>query len=138
MWFTKSQILKCDRAQKTSNRTRTPSRMVSNGAYMPVLQSSEQKAVEEKIVRMADANSKRLGMTRRDYAPTKQRSMRGAAESMTLRHAAIDAHGNLFDEAELDNSVCECCQTSAAVTSQGPIAVYRDRSPTEMRWLLAA
>lgn len=67
---TKSQILKCDRAQKTSNRTPTPSRMVSNGEYMPVLQSSEQKAVEEKIVGMADANSKRLGMTRRDYLRT--------------------------------------------------------------------
>ena len=56
-----------------------------------------------------------------------------APESMTLRYAAIDAHGNLSDEAELDNRVCECCQTSAAVTSDGPVAVYRDRSPTEVR-----
>ena len=52
---------------------------------------------------------------------------------MTLRYAAIDRQGNLTDEAELDNRVCECCQTSAAVTSDGPIAVYRDRSPTEVR-----
>ena len=56
-----------------------------------------------------------------------------ATESMTLRYAAIDAQGNLSDEAELDNRVCECCQTSAAVTSDGPIAVYRDRSATEVR-----
>jgi hypothetical protein len=56
-----------------------------------------------------------------------------APESMTLRYAAIDAAGNLSDEAELDERVCECCQTSAAVTSQGPIAVYRDRSQTEVR-----
>lgn len=56
-----------------------------------------------------------------------------AAESMTLRYAAIDRNGNLSDEAELDNRVCECCQTSAAVTSDGPIAVYRDRSPSEVR-----
>ena len=56
-----------------------------------------------------------------------------AAASMTLRYAAIDAQGNLSDEAELDNRVCECCQTSAAVTSDGPIAVYRDRSPSEVR-----
>ncbi len=54
-------------------------------------------------------------------------------ESMTLRYAAIDAGGNLSDEAELDERVCECCQTSAAVTSDGPIAVYRDRSPSEVR-----
>ena len=56
-----------------------------------------------------------------------------AAESMTLRYAAIDADGNLSDEAQLDERVCECCQTSAAVTSDGPIVVYRDRSPSEVR-----
>ena len=56
-----------------------------------------------------------------------------AQESMTLRYAAIDRDGNLSGEAELDNRVCECCQTSAAVTSAGPIAVYRDRSQSEVR-----
>jgi predicted TIM-barrel fold metal-dependent hydrolase len=34
---------------------------------MPVLQSPEQKRVEEKIIGMAEANSKRIGMTRREY-----------------------------------------------------------------------
>jgi hypothetical protein len=56
-----------------------------------------------------------------------------APESMTLRYAAIDAAGNVSDEAQLDARVCECCQTSAAVTSQGPVAVYRDRSQNEVR-----
>ncbi|HEX6046756.1 MAG TPA: sialidase family protein [Pyrinomonadaceae bacterium] len=56
-----------------------------------------------------------------------------SAESMTLRYAAIDASGNLSDEAQLDERTCECCQTSAAVTDQGPIALYRDRSPNETR-----
>lgn len=54
-------------------------------------------------------------------------------ESMTLRYAALDAAGNLSDETELDERVCECCQTSAAVTSDGPVAVYRDRSQGEVR-----
>jgi hypothetical protein len=56
-----------------------------------------------------------------------------APQSMTLRYAAIDAEGNLSDETQLDERVCECCQTSAALTSQGPIAVYRDRSQSEVR-----
>ena len=56
-----------------------------------------------------------------------------APASMTLRYAAIDAAGNLSDEAQLDERVCECCQTAAAVTNQGPVAVYRDRSATEVR-----
>lgn len=53
--------------------------------------------------------------------------------SMQLRYAAIDADGRLSDEAVLDERICECCQTSAAVTSEGPIAAYRDRSEEEVR-----
>lgn len=53
--------------------------------------------------------------------------------SMTLRYAAIDANGKLSDETQLDDRVCECCQTSAAMTSEGAIAVYRDRSEKEVR-----
>jgi len=53
--------------------------------------------------------------------------------SMQLRYAAIDADGKLSDEAVLDERICECCQTSAALTSEGPVVVYRDRSPEEVR-----
>lgn len=53
--------------------------------------------------------------------------------SMTLRYAVIDADGRISDEAELDERVCECCQTSAALTADGAIAVYRDRSNDEVR-----
>ena len=56
-----------------------------------------------------------------------------SSQSMTLRYAAIDRDGELSEEAELDERVCECCQTAAAVTSEGPIAVYRDRSTEEVR-----
>lgn len=56
-----------------------------------------------------------------------------ASASMTLRYATIDADGKLSEEAQLDERVCECCQTSAALTSEGAIAVYRDRSQTEVR-----
>ena len=56
-----------------------------------------------------------------------------APESMTLRYAAIDRDGRLADETPLDERVCECCQTSAALTSEGVVAVYRDRSQAEIR-----
>ena len=56
-----------------------------------------------------------------------------APESMTLRYAAIDAAGKLSDEAQLDERVCECCQTAATMSSAGAIVVYRDRSAEEMR-----
>ena len=53
------------------------------------------------------------------------------AGDMTLRTATINA--TVRDAELLDERVCECCDTSAAVTSRGPIIVYRDRGDTEVR-----
>ena len=53
--------------------------------------------------------------------------------NMTLRSVKIKRDGTLTDEAKLDARVCECCQTSAAMTADGPVVVYRDRSDEEMR-----
>lgn len=52
---------------------------------------------------------------------------------MTLRHAVVAADGTLTEEFELDNLVCDCCQTSVAIASGGPVAVYRNRSEEEIR-----
>jgi hypothetical protein len=57
----------------------------------------------------------------------------GHGGAMTLRTATFDPAGNLYDQAELDHRVCDCCQTDAALTSRGPVVVYRDRSEEEMR-----
>ena len=53
--------------------------------------------------------------------------------AMTLRTAEFDHLGNLYEEAELDDRICDCCQTDAALTSEGPVIVYRDRSEHEIR-----
>ena len=52
---------------------------------------------------------------------------------MSVRGAMIDKQGNKKEEWELDNRVCDCCQTSATITTNGPIVVYRDRSENEIR-----
>ncbi len=36
-------------------------------------------------------------------------------------------------DALLDARVCDCCQTAMAMTSEGPIVAYRDRSDSEVR-----
>jgi hypothetical protein len=53
--------------------------------------------------------------------------------AMTLRAAIIGSTGKKISEWELDEKTCDCCQTSAAITSQGPVVVYRDRSEEEIR-----
>lgn len=55
---------------------------------------------------------------------------------MTLRYATLGRDGRalkVLDESLVDARVCECCQTSAAVTAEGPVVVYRDRSAEELR-----
>lgn len=56
-----------------------------------------------------------------------------SANEMTLRYTTIDAKGSLSEEALLDSRVCDCCQTSAALTADGAIVAYRDRSEKEVR-----
>jgi len=53
--------------------------------------------------------------------------------AMTLRSAEFDIDGNIYKESQLDDKVCECCQTSAAMSQDGLLVVYRNRSNDEIR-----
>ena len=57
----------------------------------------------------------------------------GHQGAMSLRGAVVNKQGIKTAEWELDNRVCDCCQTSAAITANGPVVVYRDRSEEEIR-----
>ncbi|HEX6642779.1 MAG TPA: sialidase family protein [Thermoanaerobaculia bacterium] len=55
------------------------------------------------------------------------------AGDMTIRYATIDARGAIAVDAELDRRTCECCTTGMAMTTSGPLIVYRDRTVDEIR-----
>ncbi|MDD9891778.1 MAG: hypothetical protein OXU30_15750 [Gammaproteobacteria bacterium] len=57
---------------------------------------------------------------------------------MTLRAGIFNSRGATVQEWEVDARVCDCCQTSAALTEKGPIIVYRDRSSEEIRDIYSA
>lgn len=61
----------------------------------------------------------------------------GAGGAMTLRSARFDAALRRSGETRLDASTCDCCQTDAALTARGPLLVYRDRAPGEIRDIAA-
>ncbi len=52
---------------------------------------------------------------------------------MTLRAATVAPNGELASEQLVDELVCDCCQTDVAVSSKGPVAVYRNRTVEEIR-----
>ena len=57
-------------AETASAATPIPTQIVSNGEYLPPPQSETQKRVERRILELADANSKRLGLSRRQFMQT--------------------------------------------------------------------
>ncbi|MDO6472149.1 hypothetical protein [Maribacter sp. 1_MG-2023] len=57
----------------------------------------------------------------------------GKRGAMTLRGGLVSTTGELLEEYELDSGTCDCCQTTATITDNGPIVVYRDRSDDEIR-----
>jgi hypothetical protein len=52
---------------------------------------------------------------------------------MSLRGGLFDLDGNKLEEHVIDSRVCDCCQTDGAISSRGPVIVYRDRGLMEVR-----
>ncbi len=55
------------------------------------------------------------------------------SNEMMLVSTTMRANRTLGAESRLDERTCDCCQNAAAVTAQGPIIAYRNRSPDEIR-----
>jgi hypothetical protein len=47
---------------------------------------------------------------------------------MTLRAALVGLDGAIKEDTVIDSRVCDCCNTAIAITYNGPVVVYRDRS----------
>lgn len=83
------------------------------------------------LLPLADGSAAAFWLDGRKYAQNAENAAHGAGE-MTLRYATLEA-GGISAAASLDQRTCDCCQTDAAVTTNGPVVVYRDRSPGEIR-----
>ncbi len=57
----------------------------------------------------------------------------GHEGAMGLRYVEVDGALTISRESLLDARVCECCTTGMAMTANGPLVVYRDRSNEEIR-----
>jgi predicted TIM-barrel fold metal-dependent hydrolase len=63
-----AQVAKCARADEDEAfRSPVPTRMISNGEYMPAEQTEKQKQVEAHIQELAETTSKRIGVDRRRF-----------------------------------------------------------------------
>jgi hypothetical protein len=102
----------------------------------PIVPHRDGTKTEHGFVSMITGSAGRVATVWLDGRNVKESTQDGhgsSANEMTLRYAVIDAKGQVSEEMLLDSRVCDCCQTSAAPTSDGPIVVYRDRSEKEIR-----
>src|SRR6188472_1948852 len=85
------QVAKCKRADLAESLgSPVPTRMISNGEYMPVPQTEKQKRVEARIEELADQASKKLGISRRNFL----RSSGGTAAALL---AMNEVFGRFFN-----------------------------------------
>lgn len=96
----------------------------------PAVLSRDRGAVEHGFVSLVPAEGDSVEAIWLDGRNT----VRGnASRAMQLATTRIGPDGGLGAERILDTRICDCCQTSAALTSRGLVVVYRDRSPDEVR-----
>ncbi|HYT14768.1 MAG TPA: hypothetical protein VEL80_00020, partial [Burkholderiales bacterium] len=88
-WLSDEQLDRCAPAESEPFQSPVPTRMISNGEYMPFPQTQKQKQVEFRVKELADKASKKLGMTRRQFLE----STGGLAASFL---AMNEVYGNTF------------------------------------------
>ena len=66
-WLSDEQMKRCAPAETEPFRSPVPTRMVSNGEYMPHPQTEKQKHVESRVKELADSAAKKLGISRRKF-----------------------------------------------------------------------
>jgi predicted TIM-barrel fold metal-dependent hydrolase len=66
-WFSDEQLAKCRSAEYEVESSPVPTRMVSNGEYLPLPQTEQQKRVEARTFELVDSAAKKLGVSRRQF-----------------------------------------------------------------------
>src|SRR5215831_4005822 len=85
------QVAKCRRADVAEPLSSPiPTRMVSNGEYMPAPQTDQQRQVEARLEALADEASRRLGISRRQF-------LCGSGGLAAALLAMNDVYGRFFD-----------------------------------------
>ena len=99
----------------------------------PVSPHSDLSPTEHGFVAMLPGVTGGVDLVWLDGRQTRDTVAHGAHGPMALAAGSLDRAGRVAPDAILDARVCDCCQTALARTSEGLIAVYRDRSEEEVR-----
>ena len=102
------QVAQCARADVAEPPSPVPTRMISNGEYMPAPQTDDQKRVESRLAELTETASRKLGVGRREFL----NSSCGMAAALL---AMNEVYGQFFDV-----SAAELYEQAAAVGVRPP------------------
>ena len=87
------------------------------------------------LFQMPDAGLALAWLDGRAMKPESAHGAHGTGDrgAMSVRFAAFDQAWKQKAEMPVDLRVCECCPTTAAVTAEGPIVAFRNRTEDEVR-----
>jgi hypothetical protein len=103
----------------------------------PVTPHSDLSPTEHGFVAMIPGSRGGVELVWLDGRQTADTAKHGGHGPMALAAGSIDGSGKVGPDVIVDARVCDCCQTALARTSEGLIAVYRDRSEEEVRDIAA-
>ncbi|MBJ19608.1 MAG: amidohydrolase family protein [bacterium] len=96
-WLSKREMNDVVPAEQDAHPSPVPTRVVSNGEYVPLPQTPNQKKVEARIDDLGDRYGKKVGLDRRDFLKT--------ASGMAAAFLAMnEVYGGLFDVGEAEAS----------------------------------
>jgi hypothetical protein len=90
IWLSDDELAETTPAERLPFRSPVPTRVVSNGEYVPAPRTNEQARVEHELAALADLHGRRLGMDRRTFLRT---SCGMAAAFLAMNRV----YGALFD-----------------------------------------
>ncbi len=85
------------------------------------------------LVQMPGAGLGLVWLDGRAMKPQAGHGDHGGGGAMSVRFGVFDSNWKQTAETPVDLRVCECCPTTAAVTADGPIVAFRNRTDDEVR-----
>src|SRR5437899_1123018 len=118
-WLSDEQLERCAPAETEPFQGPVPTRMISNGEYMPHPQTDKQRHVEQRVKELADKAAKKLGISRRQFL--------GSASGLAASFLAMnEVFGNTFFKV----STVEMFEPAAAAENGPPknLFVFDDQT----------
>jgi len=98
----------------------------------PIKPHHDNTETQHGFATMFQAPGAGLGLVWLDGRQTSEKLAK-PTDNMSLRAATFTRAGAQQGEVAIDTRVCDCCPTAVAVSAEGPIVAFRDRSAKEIR-----